>query len=116
MHEEQIVEFPLENGETVLVVVRSVASPDEVVPARAPGSAIVKAGRTLEAALAGVQPVVHALVSKFNAVVEGPETISVEFGISLSGEARAIIANASTEANFKVSMSWKRPNPPRPGE
>jgi hypothetical protein len=32
----------------------------------------------------------------------------VEFGLELNAEAGAFIASASTSANFRVSLTWRR--------
>ena len=35
-----------------------------------------------------------------------PETVEVEFGIKLAGEAGALIAKTSAEGHFAVKLSW----------
>jgi Trypsin-co-occurring domain 1 len=39
--------------------------------------------------------------------VNEPEEIEMEFGFSLSAGAGVIIASASTEANYRVTLRWK---------
>jgi hypothetical protein len=42
--------------------------------------------------------------------VNEPDSIGVEFGIKLSGEMGVpMISKASGEANFKISLEWKKP-------
>jgi hypothetical protein len=37
--------------------------------------------------------------------------VAVEFGVKMSAETGAVIAKASTEANFKINLSWKKSPP-----
>jgi len=41
-----------------------------------------------------------------------PSEIGVEFGIKVSADAKAYIASAGGEANFKVTLIWKRKEQP----
>jgi hypothetical protein len=41
-----------------------------------------------------------------------PDEVQVKFGVKVTGTANWIIARASTDANFEVSLSWK----PRDGK
>jgi hypothetical protein len=38
----------------------------------------------------------------------GLDGLDVEFGLKMGGEAGVIIASASIEANFKVTLHWDR--------
>jgi len=52
-----------------------------------------------------------SLVGKLRAIGDAaaPDEVQVEFGIVLSAEAGAVLAAASAGANYKVTMTWKRP-------
>ena len=39
----------------------------------------------------------------------GPDEVEVKFGIKVSGDMNWVIAKAATEANFEVTMAWRRP-------
>jgi len=43
-------------------------------------------------------------------VVDRPTKVELEFGLKLDAEAGAYIAKASTEASFKVVLTWERPD------
>jgi Trypsin-co-occurring domain 1 len=58
--------------------------------------------------VARVQPAAQALVSRLRSLVDAPEEIGVEFGLELRAEAGAFIAAASSTANFKVTLTWRR--------
>lgn len=50
---------------------------------------------------------VHDALAKID-IVDKPDEISVEFGLSISGEAGVVISNAGVEAAVKVKLTWKR--------
>jgi Trypsin-co-occurring domain 1 len=37
-----------------------------------------------------------------------PDEFTVEFGVKLSAKAAVVIASATTDANFKVTLKWKK--------
>ncbi|HKQ07601.1 MAG TPA: CU044_2847 family protein [Blastocatellia bacterium] len=104
---KRIVEVPLEQGGTLLIEVddpeirtgiRSI-SPTEVAE---------QAKQTFESALEKIKPAASAIVDKLKSISDPPDQIGVEFGIKLSAKASAFIASSDAEANFKVSLTWKR--------
>jgi len=49
------------------------------------------------------------LVSKFRSIADSPDEVQVEFGLSLSAQAGAVlVAGASAGANYKVTLKWNR--------
>ena len=106
----QLIEFPLQDGGTVLIQVEDGA----VGPVtRGLGDHVVteRGQRTFEEAISRVQPAAQALLSRLRGLAETPEEIGVEFGVQLSAEAGAFIAAASTTANFKVTLIWRHLHP-----
>jgi hypothetical protein len=65
---------------------------------------VLEAGRRLESVLGGVRDAAQATLDALKAL--SPETVQVEFGIKLAGEAGAMIAKASAEGHFTVTLSW----------
>jgi hypothetical protein len=112
----RLVEFPLEDGGSVLVQVDE--TPSGPVTRGLGDRQIVseQAQRTFEQAVARVQPAAQALVRQLRSLADTPEEIGVEFGLELSAEAGAFIAAASSTANFKVTLTWRRDHrgPQRP--
>ena len=103
----QLVEFPLEDGGSVLVEVDAAVGP----VTRGLGDrheVAEQAQQTFEQAVARVQPAAQALISRLRSLADAPEEIGVEFGLELSAEAGAFIAAASSTANFKVTLTWRR--------
>jgi hypothetical protein len=109
----RLVEFPLENGGSVIVEVEDRTASDRIVrrglgQAARPGEIAVRAGETLESAFSRVQPAAVAMVSKLRDLDDAPDEVEVEFGIQLSAEIGAIVAHTAGEANFHVRLVWKR--------
>jgi Trypsin-co-occurring domain 1 len=65
---------------------------------------VVEAGQRLESALVSVREAAQATLDALTKL--SPETVEVEFGIKLAGEAGALIAKTSLEGHFKVRLSW----------
>jgi hypothetical protein len=105
----QIVEFQLDQGGSVLVEVNeSPAGPvmrglgkDQLAVAQ-------QAGKTFDEAIAAVTPAAHNLIARMRGIDDPPAEIGIEFGVQMSAQAGAFIAAVAAEANFKVSMTWRR--------
>ena len=64
-----------------------------------------KAAKTFEAAWDDVQPVIQSLARKMAELA--PAEAQVTFGVKIGTNLDAIIASATGEANFEVSLTWK---------
>ncbi|MEV0402332.1 CU044_2847 family protein [Actinoallomurus sp. NPDC050550] len=104
-----LVELPVTvNGESAEVVKVQIAeSADGLVKAARPGQVVARATRSLGEMLAGIRPVAEDFVSNFREMVDAPDEIGVEFGISLSAEADVVITSTAAEAAFSVSLKWR---------
>ncbi len=111
---KRLVEFPLQEGGTLLVEVdepeRSAEMPTRggVIKAARPGEIADKAQDTFEDALDKIKPAAQAVIDKLRELHDAPDEISVEFGIKLSAEAGAFIASAGVEANYEVTLTWTK--------
>lgn len=118
---KRLVEFPLQEGGTMLVEVDEPEGAAEatvrggVVKAARPSSeeVVEKAKVTLEDALDKIKPAAQSIINKLRGLTDAPDEIGVEFGIKLSAEAGAFIASAGVEANYKVSLKWVKTQPPK---
>ncbi len=107
---KRLVEFPLEEGGTILVEVEMPEGAGMVPAAR--GEVVQRAQQTFEAALEKVRPAAQAIIKKLRALHDPPDEIEVEFGLKMSAETGAVIAAAGVEANYKVTLTWKRETKP----
>ena len=105
---KQLIEFPLEDGQTIIVEVneleeergsRRVARGTEEEP--------LKASQTFEQALSKIRPATEKVIITLRDLVQKPDEIEMEFGFSLSAGTGVIIASASTQANYRVTLRWK---------
>ena len=117
---KRLVEFPLQEGGTLLVEVdepegyAETTSRGGVVKASRPSEVADKAKDTFEDALDKIRPAAQSIIGRLRELHDAPDEIGVEFGIKLSAEAGAFIASAGVEANYKVSLKWtKSPAPAR---
>lgn len=65
---------------------------------------VLQVGQRLEVALGSVRDAAQATLNTLKTL--SPDTLEVEFGIKLAGEAGAMIAKTSAEGHFTVRLSW----------
>jgi hypothetical protein len=109
---KQLLEFPLQDGGTVVVEVdEDIAGTQR---AARPGEVAAQVTETFEAALAPVAPAAEALLERLGTLSKRPEEITVQFGVKLTGKLNAIIASSAGEANFAVNLKWTPTPKPSP--
>ncbi len=108
---KRLVEFSLEDGSTILVEVEAPGEAGFVPTARGEWNVPERARQTFEAAWEKVRPAASAIVSKLRALHDPPDKVEVTFGLKMDAEAGAVIASAGVEANFKVTLTWRRERP-----
>jgi Trypsin-co-occurring domain 1 len=104
----RLVEFPLEQGGSVLVEVPDASPTGRPVTRGLGGGEGVteRAQRTFESAVAQVQPAAQAIVDRMRAMAQAPDGVRVTFGVDLHAEAGAFIAAASATATFTIELTW----------
>lgn len=102
---KRLIEFPLEDGTSMMV---EVDEPEQggLVKASRAGDAIVKAQQTLEKSLEKVRPAAQFIIRQLRKLHDSPDEIQVAFGLKLSAEAGAVLASAGAEANYTVTLKW----------
>ena len=101
---KRLVEFPLDDGGSILVQVDEPESGGTVRAGRE--DTIEKAKETFEDALNRVLPAAKSVVEQLRSLGSKPDEIEVSFGINLSTQAGAFIASATAAANFGVTVRW----------
>ncbi len=102
---KHLVEFPLEDGSHVVIEVDEQETAGTVRAGR--GDKIEKAKETLEEALDKVLPATRSVLDRLRGMGNRPDEMEITFGVNLSTVAGAIIASASVEANFGITLRWK---------
>ena len=97
-------EMLLDDGQVVLLEVAGEGPTGAQRVSR--GGAAAGAAETLQQALARVRPALGALVNEARGLTRPPETVTVEFGVTVSAEAGVVVAQGSTDAHFTVTMQW----------
>ena len=104
---KRLIEFPLQDGSSMIVEVDEPMS-EGVVKAARPGEVVARAKETFEDALDKIKPAAQSIITKLRGLHDEPDEIGVEFGIKLSAEAGAFVASAGVEANYKVTLKWTK--------
>ncbi|WP_293338114.1 CU044_2847 family protein [Microcoleus sp. CAWBG58] len=103
---KRIVEFPLENGDSILVEVDDSTPTDSRIGL---GNKVTKtAQKTFESALDKIKPVANAILTKVRSLNEPADEVEVKFGIKMSAELGAVVASGSTEVNYEITLKWKK--------
>jgi len=107
---KRLVEFPLDQGGSVVIEVEEpLGGPVTRGLGKERSTALVeKADKTFEDATAAVTPAARSLIARLRSMDDAPDEVGIEFGVQLSAQTGAFIASAAAEANFKVSMTWRR--------
>jgi Trypsin-co-occurring domain 1 len=109
---KRLVEFRLDQGGSVLVEVDELPGGPVVRGLGKDRSTLVEeADKTFEDATAAVTPAARSLIARLRSIEDAPDEVGIEFGVQLSAQTGAFIASVAAEANFKVSMTWRRRAP-----
>lgn len=103
----ELVAMPLDNGGVIVVEMDHV--PGGVVKAGRADQIVGKAAQTLETALESVTPAAQSILAKLRPA--RPQEITVEFGLTLTAEAGAVIAKTASGCHLKVTLRWDADDP-----
>ncbi|MCR9253703.1 MAG: hypothetical protein NXI20_25030 [bacterium] len=99
-----IISFRTEENEEIFV--ESTISDSE--PVLAGKSANEKENGKFEQIIEKIKPIVEGIFKKIAQLPSKPAETKVEFGIKLSAKAGIVISSVDSQANFKVSLTWKK--------
>jgi hypothetical protein len=106
---KRLVEFPLDQGRSVLVEVdEPSAGPVLRGLGRDRADLVAQADKTFDDATAAVTPATRSLINRLRSIEDAPDEVGIEYGVQLSAQTGAFIASVAAEANFTVSMTWRR--------
>jgi hypothetical protein len=105
---KRLVEFPLDQGGSVLVEVdEPSAGPVTRGIGRDRVGLVEEADKTFEDATAAVTPAARSLIARLRSIDNPPDEVGIVFGVQLSAQTGAFIASVAAQANFTVSMTWR---------
>jgi hypothetical protein len=106
---KRLVEFSLDQGGSVLIEVEEPPAGSVTRGLGKDRAALVQeADKTFEDATAAVVPAARSLLARLSSIEEPADEIGIMFGVQLSAQAGAFIASVAAQANFTVSMTWRR--------
>ncbi len=107
----KFVEFPLESGGSIVFETaedKKVGS-GFVKSGEAPAEATDKARQSFDTSVEGVRQSADLLVSKLRGLSQPPDEMEVYFSLKAISEVGSlVIAKAGGEANFNVTLKWRR--------
>lgn len=104
----RLVEFPLDQGGSIVVEVDEPGATAGLERAGRPGEIVERASASFGAALEHIKPAAAEIIAKLRSLVDAPDEVAVEFGVKLNGKLGiAVVAATEAEANFKVVMTWR---------
>ena len=107
--ENSLIKFTLDDGSTLLIegvnddndMQRHLVTRGNNAPA------ITEAQKTLHQAIGTAKSAAELVLNSFKEM-NAPDEINLQFGVKMAAKAGVIIASASSEANFQVSLKWKK--------
>ena len=109
---KRLVEFPLDQGGSVLIENDGPLTGPTLRGLRKDRPSLPEeADKTTEDATAAVTPAARSLIARLRSIEDAPDEVGIEFGVQLSAQTGAFIAPVAAKANFRVSMTWRRRAP-----
>jgi hypothetical protein len=105
---KRLVEFPLEDGGSIIVEVEGTAGGAGVMRGVRQDEIVDRAKQSFETALERLKPAAAAIIGRLRDLSEPPDKIRVEFGIKFHADAGVVLASAGGEANYTVTLTWRR--------
>ena len=105
---KRLVEFPLDQGGSVIVEVDDLAASPTMRGLKNSSALVEQADKTFQDATAAVTPAARSLIAQLRSIDDAPDEVGIEFGVQLSAQTGAFIASVAGQANFKVSLTWRR--------
>lgn len=106
-----LIELPVDGAGslpmTVGVEIEQAKDADGITDVSRRGKTIPRAARSLGDMLAVIRPVAESFLGSLVGMTNTPDEIGLEFGVSLSADANLVVATTATQANFKVSLTWR---------
>lgn len=104
---KQLVAFTLPDGSAILVEVDEPEAVSGITRAsRKPGEVFIEAKESFEQALEKIRASAETAVAKLRELSVKPDAVEMEFGFNLSAQFGAVIASATAEANYRVTLRW----------
>lgn len=105
---KRLIEFSLDEDDSILVEVDEPEVSDDLDLVARPGELIDKTKQSFAEAVEKIKPVATIIITKLRSINDPPDEVEVKFGVKMSAVAGAIIAAAGVEANYEITLKWKK--------
>jgi Trypsin-co-occurring domain 1 len=99
----EIVELQFDGGSMGIEL-----APDDAASSRGFDDDVQRVAQTFEEALDGLRGFANGLHRTMTGMVNRPEAVTVEFGLSIRATGQFVIASTEGNANLRVIMQWKK--------
>lgn len=113
---KKLIEYKLTNGGSIFIEVEENEPTDRLQEGMVPATPITrghelieKAAMDFERALDTIKPAAATIIKKIRSLNDVPDEIDVQFGLKLTASAGAVVAAAGVDANYTVTLKWKKP-------
>ncbi|MGK7872612.1 MAG: CU044_2847 family protein [Xenococcaceae cyanobacterium] len=103
---KRIIEFPLEDGESIFVEVEETEPVDDRIGLADNVAQVAK--NSFESAIDKIKPVANAVIGRVRSLNEPADEVEVKFGLKMSAEMGAVIAAGNAEVNYEITLKWKQ--------
>jgi hypothetical protein len=105
-----LIQFSLDGEDSILVEVEELPESDgDAGLVAISGNQVIKtAQQSFDAALEKIKPMAASIINKVRSLNDPPDEVEVKFGVKMSSQAGAVIAKASLEGNYEITLKWKR--------
>lgn len=105
---KRLVEFSLDGDESILVEVEEPEVNDDTDLVARPGELVDRTRQSFADAVDKIKPVATTIITKLRSINDPPDEVEVKFGLKMSVTAGAIIAATGVEANYEITLKWKK--------
>lgn len=106
---KRLIEFSLDGDDFILVEVEEPEASDSYSDLVArPGDLVDKTKQSFADAVEKIKPVATTIITKLRSISDPPDEVEVKFGVKMNALAGAIIAAAGVEANYEITLKWKK--------
>jgi hypothetical protein len=102
----ELVRFMLDDGGSVIVEIGG--SETGIARASRLGDAVRSASTSFESSMSSVRDAAFSALRHFRDVPQPPDEVTIEFGVELSAEVGAVIAQTAANAHLQVTLAWRQ--------
>ena len=104
----ELAKFTLNDGEFFVAEVDDTTSSGRTMRGGLVATGLFAgSNESFQAALSQVKNAAEAVVDRLRSLAKPADEVTLEFGVKLNAETGAIIAKASTDAHFVVTLRWR---------